>query len=189
ESGTSKKRYKVTIVLPDEVLPSKEEMPIGFFNQSYTPDDIHGFQSDMNPKLRETLETLEDDAYIENDLMMLLTLKNYLKNKRIMKKKRLKRFRCAKLRLLDDQFEKIEKEFMEDNDNDSDIESTSSSQDRKIVPKSEDTVQNQLEAIRQELRQVHLNEQGSELKEEMVYKATKTSKEYVEVESELFTKI
>ncbi|CAG8740797.1 6799_t:CDS:2, partial [Racocetra fulgida] len=35
---------------------------------------------------------------------------------------------------------------------------------RKIVPKSEDTVQNQLEAIRQELGQVHINEQGSELK-------------------------
>ncbi|CAG8773460.1 13010_t:CDS:2, partial [Racocetra fulgida] len=112
--------------------------------------------------------------------------------------------RNDKLRLLDDQFEK---EYMEDYDDDSDIESTSSSQvrqdfsqildefldkyeisGRKIVPKSEDTVQNQLDAIRQELGQVHLNEQGSELKEEMVNKATKTSKEYVEVESEPFTK-
>ncbi|CAG8659516.1 19686_t:CDS:2, partial [Racocetra fulgida] len=60
--------------------------------------------------------------------------------------------------------------------------------DRKIVPKSVDTVQNQLEAIRQELEQVHLNERGSELMEELIDKATKMSKEYVEVESESFTK-
>ncbi|CAG8807248.1 19017_t:CDS:2, partial [Racocetra fulgida] len=38
ESGTSKKDRNVTIMLSDEVLPSKEKMPIGFFNQSYTLD-------------------------------------------------------------------------------------------------------------------------------------------------------
>ncbi|CAG8763813.1 6931_t:CDS:2 [Racocetra persica] len=71
--------------------------------------------------------------------------------------------RNDKLRLLDDQFEK---------------RSENCDKIRRY----------QLETIRQELGQVHLNEQGSELKDEMVNKATKTSKEYVKVESELFTK-
>ncbi|CAG8464696.1 21832_t:CDS:2 [Dentiscutata erythropus] len=249
ESGTSRKDKKVTIVLPNEVLPSREEMPIGLFSQSYIPDDIQGFQPDLDPRLRETLEALDDDAYIENDLdddffsalnteelpeeqdyeeeeteesnwqtefqkfqkskkrvekdideysddMRSRTTGNYSMSSSIM-------HRNDKLRLLDDQFEKIEKEYMEDDDDDSDIESTSSSQvrqdfsqildeflhkyevgGRKIVPKLGDTVQDQLETIRQELGQVCLNEKGSE----MINKVNKTDKEYVEIESEPLTK-
>ncbi|RIB18806.1 Low temperature viability protein [Gigaspora rosea] len=251
ESGTSKKDKKVTIVLPDEVLPSREEMPIEFFNQSYIPDDIQGFQPDMDPRLRETLEALDDDAYVENELnddffsalnaeelpeelseeqdyeegeaeesnwqkefqkfkksqrrvekdideysddIRSRTTGNYSMSSSIM-------HRNDKLRLLDDQFEKIEKEYMEDDDDDdSDVESTSSSQvrqdfsqildeflckyeisGRKIVPKLGDTEQDQLEIIRQELGQVCLDEKGSKM-------VTKTDKEYVEIESEPLTK-
>ncbi|CAG8646412.1 13638_t:CDS:2 [Cetraspora pellucida] len=253
ESGSSKKDRKVTIVLPDEVLPSKEEIPIGLFNQSYIPNDIQGFQPDLDPSLRETLEALEDDAFIENDLDDFFSALNaeelpedqgdyeeeeaeesnwqvefqkFRKDRNILEKGINEEYddvrsrttgnysmsssvmhRNDKLRLLDDQFEKIEKEYMDDDGDDSDIESTSSSQvrqdfsqildefldkyeinGRKIVPKSEDTIENQLDVIRQELGQVQLNEQGSEVDEKMFNKATKTNKEYVEVESDPFIK-
>lgn len=36
-------------------------------NQQEVPDEIAGFQPDMDPRLREILEALEDDAYVDND--------------------------------------------------------------------------------------------------------------------------
>ncbi|CAG8747376.1 7994_t:CDS:2, partial [Acaulospora colombiana] len=65
---SSKKEKKVSIVLPKEVLPSKEEIPIDHLDRSYIPDDLQGFQPDLDQNLREILEALENEAYVENDL-------------------------------------------------------------------------------------------------------------------------
>ncbi|CAG8585551.1 4156_t:CDS:2 [Ambispora leptoticha] len=66
--SSSKRDEKVAIELPPEVLPSREEIPAEYFDRSAIPNDIQGFQPDMDPRLRETLEALEDVAYIQNDL-------------------------------------------------------------------------------------------------------------------------
>ncbi|CAG8668871.1 12426_t:CDS:2, partial [Ambispora gerdemannii] len=67
-TSSPKKDQKITIELPPEVLPSREEIPVEYFDRSAIPEDIQGFQPDMDPRLRETLEALEDEAYIQNDL-------------------------------------------------------------------------------------------------------------------------
>ncbi|KAK5052124.1 hypothetical protein LTR84_002928 [Exophiala bonariae] len=36
-------------------------------NQQEVPDEIAGFQPDMDPRLREILEALDDDAYVDNE--------------------------------------------------------------------------------------------------------------------------
>ncbi|CAI2173100.1 1579_t:CDS:2 [Funneliformis geosporum] len=225
-SSTTKKDRKVRILLPEEALPSKEELPVGLLNQSAIPEDIQGFLPDMDPRLRETLEALEDDAYVENDLddEFFETLNaesdefyeqreedfepeevgnwesEFKKFKNRIKKseggeddyneddKRSRTtggysmtssimFRNDKLRLLDERFEKIEKEYMEE-DIESDDDSTSSSQIRqdfsqildefldkyeingcKIVQKLEgENAQDQLETVRRSLGNINLND-------------------------------
>ncbi|KAK4946194.1 Protein ltv1 [Elasticomyces elasticus] len=47
---------------------STSTRPRTYQNQQEVPDEIAGFQPDMDPRLREVLEALEDDAYVdEND--------------------------------------------------------------------------------------------------------------------------
>lgn len=41
--------------------------PRTYQNQQDVPDEIAGFQPDMDPRLREVLEALEDDAYVDNE--------------------------------------------------------------------------------------------------------------------------
>jgi len=36
--------------------------------QEAIPSELHGFQPDMNPHLRQTLEALDDDAFIQEDV-------------------------------------------------------------------------------------------------------------------------
>ncbi|KAH7886185.1 Low temperature viability protein-domain-containing protein [Phlebopus sp. FC_14] len=52
--------------LPPEVLPSQTEMPRDFEAQKAVPSSISGFQPDMNPHLRQVLEALEDDAFVDD---------------------------------------------------------------------------------------------------------------------------
>ncbi|BFZ59340.1 Protein ltv1 [Saitoella coloradoensis] len=54
-------------ILPAEVLPSTEEIPRNYQNFQGVQDEIAGFQPDMDPRLREVLEALEDEAYVEED--------------------------------------------------------------------------------------------------------------------------
>ncbi|KAK9485412.1 Low temperature viability protein-domain-containing protein [Lipomyces starkeyi] len=54
-------------VLPAEVLPSKEFLRRTYQDQQDVPDAISGLQPDMDPDLREVLEALEDEAYVEDD--------------------------------------------------------------------------------------------------------------------------
>ncbi|CAG8606310.1 6831_t:CDS:10, partial [Diversispora eburnea] len=117
----NKKDRKVKIVLPEEVLPSKDEIPFDQLDFSSFPE---GFQPDMDPRLRETLEALEDDEYVEDDIDDYFEkLNNKEKDDDDENDKRSRTtgysltssimFRNEKLRLLDDQFEKVEKEYID----------------------------------------------------------------------------
>ncbi|KAJ7733571.1 Low temperature viability protein-domain-containing protein [Mycena maculata] len=54
--------------LPEGVLASTSELPRTYESQQAIPASISGFQPDMDPHLRQVLEALEDDAFVEDDL-------------------------------------------------------------------------------------------------------------------------
>lgn len=56
------------LILPQEVLPSASELPRTYESQEAIPTSIAGFQPDMDPHLRQVLEALEDDAFVDDDL-------------------------------------------------------------------------------------------------------------------------
>ncbi|KAI1776462.1 Low temperature viability protein [Hypoxylon cercidicola] len=51
----------------DDFLPSKNLQHVTYQAQQEIPDAIGGFQPDMDPRLREVLEALEDEAYVDDD--------------------------------------------------------------------------------------------------------------------------
>ncbi|KAF3916918.1 hypothetical protein ABW21_db0205204 [Orbilia brochopaga] len=53
--------------LPAEMLPSDGQLKRTYHDQQDIPDTIAGFQPDMDPRLREVLEALEDEAYVGED--------------------------------------------------------------------------------------------------------------------------
>lgn len=57
-----------SLELPDGVLASASELPRNFESQQAIPDSIAGFQPDMDAHLRQVLEALEDDAYVDDSL-------------------------------------------------------------------------------------------------------------------------
>ncbi|CAK3940564.1 low-temperature viability ltv1 [Lecanosticta acicola] len=66
-------------LLPEEVLPSEFVKKKNYQDQQDIPDDIAGFQPDMDPRLREVLEALDDEEYVddEEDIFAELTLDGY----------------------------------------------------------------------------------------------------------------
>ncbi|KDQ14015.1 hypothetical protein BOTBODRAFT_145898 [Botryobasidium botryosum FD-172 SS1] len=54
--------------IPEDALPSKTELERNYESGQAIPSAIAGFQPDMDPHLRQTLEALEDDAFVEDDL-------------------------------------------------------------------------------------------------------------------------
>lgn len=54
-------------LLDEAILPSKNLTKLTYQAQQDVPDAIAGFQPDMDPRLREVLEALEDDAYVDED--------------------------------------------------------------------------------------------------------------------------
>ncbi|CAK5264379.1 unnamed protein product [Mycena citricolor] len=54
--------------LPEGVLASTSELPRTYESQQAVPASIAGFQPDMDPHLRQTLEALEDDAFVDDGL-------------------------------------------------------------------------------------------------------------------------
>ncbi|KZT72926.1 LTV-domain-containing protein [Daedalea quercina L-15889] len=54
--------------LPPDALPSTSEVPRNYEAQQSIPSSIAGFQPDLDPHLRQTLEALEDDAFVDDDL-------------------------------------------------------------------------------------------------------------------------
>lgn len=55
------------VQLDEEILPSKNLRHITYQAQQEIPDALAGFQPDMDPRLREVLEALEDEAYVDDD--------------------------------------------------------------------------------------------------------------------------
>lgn len=51
----------------EDLLPSKDLQRLNYQSQQDVPDSIAGFQPDMDPRLREVLEALDDDAYVDDD--------------------------------------------------------------------------------------------------------------------------
>ncbi|KAK4686821.1 protein LTV1, partial [Tremellales sp. Uapishka_1] len=56
-------------ILPDSVLPSKTEMTPQqvYAAQAAIPVELQGLQPDMDPHLRQVLEALDDDAFVDDD--------------------------------------------------------------------------------------------------------------------------
>jgi protein LTV1 len=54
-------------LLPPEALPSTSELPRNYESQEAIPSSIAGFKPDMDPHLREVLEALEDDSFVDED--------------------------------------------------------------------------------------------------------------------------
>lgn len=54
--------------LPEELKGSDYRVRRTYQDQQNIPDEIAGFQPDMNPALREVLEALDDEAYVEEDV-------------------------------------------------------------------------------------------------------------------------
>ncbi|CCM03778.1 uncharacterized protein FIBRA_05925 [Fibroporia radiculosa] len=66
-AGKGKSKQSITLVdLPPEVLPSTSELPRNY--ESNIPSSIAGFQPDLDPHLRQALQALEDDAFVDDDL-------------------------------------------------------------------------------------------------------------------------
>lgn len=55
--------------MPEEVLASKNEMSVQdvYARQEAIPRELQGFQPDMDPHLRQVLEALEDDAFVDEE--------------------------------------------------------------------------------------------------------------------------
>lgn len=68
KAGKSKAPIHLVDDLPTEALPSKQELPRNYESQEAIPSSIAGFRPDMDPHLRQTLEALEDDAFVDGDL-------------------------------------------------------------------------------------------------------------------------
>jgi protein LTV1 len=55
------------VLLDEEILPSKNLRRMTYQAQQEVPDALAGFQPDMDPRLREVLEALDDEAYVDDD--------------------------------------------------------------------------------------------------------------------------
>lgn len=54
-------------LLPEDMLPSEFVQKRSYQDQQDVPDEIAGFQPDMDPRLREVLEALEDEEYVDDE--------------------------------------------------------------------------------------------------------------------------
>ncbi|RMX96250.1 hypothetical protein D0868_11287 [Hortaea werneckii] len=77
--GGSSMASEAKSLLPEEVLPSEFVKKRSYQDQQDVPDDIAGFQPDMDPRLREVLEALDDEEYVddEEDIFAELTKDGY----------------------------------------------------------------------------------------------------------------
>lgn len=67
--GKGKAKDPIALLdLPEDTLPSKSELPRNYETQQNIPASIAGFQPDMDPHLRQALEALEDDAFVDDGM-------------------------------------------------------------------------------------------------------------------------
>lgn len=55
------------ITMSEDLLPSKFLKKSNYQDQQDVPDSLAGFQPDMDPRLREVLEALDDEAYVDDE--------------------------------------------------------------------------------------------------------------------------
>ncbi|KAG9127411.1 hypothetical protein FRC07_014090 [Ceratobasidium sp. 392] len=67
--GKGKGKAKEIVALPDESLPSQNELSLAAARDAMQsiPSELAGFNPDLDQHLRQTLEALEDDAFVENN--------------------------------------------------------------------------------------------------------------------------
>lgn len=58
---------KPEVLFDEEILPSKNLRKVTYQAQQDVPDALAGFQPDMDPRIREVLIALEDDAYVDDE--------------------------------------------------------------------------------------------------------------------------
>lgn len=67
--GKGKVKGPISLLeLPEGTLASTSELPRNYESQENIPASILGFQPDMDPHLRQVLEALEDDAFVDGEL-------------------------------------------------------------------------------------------------------------------------
>jgi protein LTV1 len=62
-----KEQKPAAVEIPKELLPSETLVKKSYQDMQDVPDALAGFQPDMDPRLREALEALEDEAYVDDD--------------------------------------------------------------------------------------------------------------------------
>ena len=67
KAGTDSDEGKGLGLLDEEILPSRSLRRSTYQDQQDVPDVLAGFQPDMDPRLREVLEALEDEAYVDDE--------------------------------------------------------------------------------------------------------------------------
>ncbi|KAI9679091.1 MAG: hypothetical protein M1829_001761 [Trizodia sp. TS-e1964] len=67
ESEKDDQQYSGGVLLDDAIMPSKSLTHRTYQDQQDVPDSLAGFQPDMDPRLREVLEALDDEAYVEDE--------------------------------------------------------------------------------------------------------------------------
>lgn len=67
KAGTDRDEGKGLGLLDEEILPSRSLRRSTYQDQQDVPDVLAGFQPDMDPRLREVLEALEDEAYVDDE--------------------------------------------------------------------------------------------------------------------------
>ena len=70
DGGSSRRGVEIkdsAALLGADVLPSRNLRHSTYQDQQNVPDALAGFQPDMDPRLRETLEALEDEAYVDDE--------------------------------------------------------------------------------------------------------------------------
>lgn len=67
QSNSGASQARGSQLLDDEILPSKRLKSSTYQDQQDIPDVLAGFQPDMDPRLREVLEALEDEAYVDDE--------------------------------------------------------------------------------------------------------------------------
>lgn len=66
--GKEKAKGPINLLLPEGTLASGFELPRNYEAQEAIPSSISGFQPDMDPHLRQVLEALEDEAFVDEGL-------------------------------------------------------------------------------------------------------------------------
>ncbi|KAK7749446.1 Protein ltv1 [Cytospora paraplurivora] len=58
---------KSSDLFDEDILPARDLPKMNYQSQQNVPDSLAGFQPDMDPRLREVLEALEDEEYVDDD--------------------------------------------------------------------------------------------------------------------------